>query len=192
MHGSSLIIIDQCGPCRDEYRPYPYEIPKPFGGEHWTSITSWWTGMPGWFENRIEPDIPSHKIQMPLLVTSPKSSWPLLEVDFPKNMLLWKLPMLGELSFVRSQQAAKVKPWTQHSWPKNLRKMPGKWEEKIGKKWLDLFGDFCWVVPCYSSFLAEKRHLGSQMFGAEGQRSSAAYFSGAAPGKRNDWCSNWI
>jgi len=65
---------------------YPYEIPN-LG----VNIHNCHPDGPvcqGDSKTKPEPDIPSHKIQMPLLVTSPKSSWPLLEVDFPKKIML--------------------------------------------------------------------------------------------------------
>ena len=48
-----------------------------------------------------------------------------------------------------------------------------KCQENGKKKWgigkmAGFVWDFCWVVPCYSNLLAEKRNLASQMFGAEG------------------------
>ena len=146
--------------------------------------------------HRKNPDFPSHKkIQMPLLVTSPKSSWPLLEVDFPKKTgCCENSQCFGELGFVRSQQAAKVKPWTQHSWPKNLRKMPGKWEEKMGN-WKNGWICLRCLLGCSMlfQFLGWKTTFGKpDVWCWRSLQSSAAYFSGAAPGKRNDWCSNWI
>lgn len=134
-----------------------------------------------------EPDIPSHKIQMPML------KWPLqkvlglcLKLTSPKKSCCCENSQcFGELGFVRSQQAAKVKPWTQHSWPQKLRKMPGKWEEKMGN-WKNGWICLRFLLGCsmlFQFFGWKTKFWKPDVWCWRSLQSSAAYFSGAAPGK---------
>ena len=155
--------------------------------------------MPGWFENKTRARY-SH--YFPATKSRCHCWWPLQKVlglclkltSQKKSCCCETSQCLGELGFVRSQQAAKVKPWTQHSWPKQLRKMPGKWEEKMGNwkdGWicLEMFVGLFHVIP----IVWLKTKFGKpDVWCWRSLQSSAAYFSGAAPGRKNDWCSNWI
>ena len=112
-------------------------------------------------------------------------------------LLPWEVPSL-ESAWKLPPGRSKLQKWSRGPSTPGLEQQCHNGEEMgrksqgffMPKQWLDfLFGLFFWgLFRFFESCLRKMKKLGSKTFGAEGQRSSAAYFSKAAPEKKDtDW-----